>query len=73
MKCVMKRTLIISCFFACAIVFLFGMSILNICAIPLFSVSGSITNPNGTFADGLEVTVINQTRHLQGKIFTGNT
>ncbi len=73
MKRVMKRTVIISCFFVCSIVFLFGISILNIRAIPLFSVSGSITNPNGTFVNGLEVTVANQTRHLQGKSVTGKT
>ena len=52
-------------------IFLIILSVMNSNAVPIFAVSGIVTNPNGILVNGLEVTVENRTRNIIGKSVTG--
>lgn len=54
-------------------IFLIILPVMNSNAVPIFAVSGIVTNPNGILVNGLEVTVENRTRNIIGRSVTGET
>ncbi|MFQ6043154.1 MAG: hypothetical protein ACE5PV_20050, partial [Candidatus Poribacteria bacterium] len=52
---------------------LLTLSAMNSSAVPIFAVSGVVTNQDGLLVNGLEVTIENRTRNIIGKSVTGET